>query len=126
MANQKHPHTPLVDPRDPRGPLNQRHLREEELRAVEREHARAAEDERERADEDDDADAEAPTREGDILGISDAKAAIPKAPRPRGGHPRGIEVEDSTDRPGTRDVQQTPGATSIDMGGAGEGNKVKP
>jgi hypothetical protein len=62
-------------------------------------------------------------QEGDILGISNTTADIPRATPDRGGHPRGIELDD--DRPGSRDVGQSPGATSIDMGSGGEGNSVK-
>ena len=62
-------------------------------------------------------------RAGDVLGISDATADIPRATTDRGGHPRGIELDE--DRPGSRDVGQGAGATSIDMGSGGEGNAIK-
>ncbi len=65
-----------------------------------------------------------PKRQGDILGISDATGEIPQATDDKGGHPEGIEV--GRDRPGSRDVQRGPGATSIDMGSGGEGHAIKP
>jgi hypothetical protein len=62
-------------------------------------------------------------QQGDVLGISNATADIPRATTDRGGHPRGIELDE--DRPGSRDVEQAPGATSIDMGSGGEGNAIR-
>ena len=62
-------------------------------------------------------------QEGDILGISNTTAEIPRATSDRSGNPRGIELDE--ERPGSRDVGQSPGATSIDMGSGGEGNGVR-
>jgi hypothetical protein len=67
-----------------------------------------------------------PAREGDILGISDARpdVSIPTHIKPGGGHPEGIEVRDHAT--GIGDISQTPGATGIDMGGGGEGTDISP
>ena len=62
-------------------------------------------------------------QEGDVLGISNATGDIPRATPDRSGNPRGIELDE--DRPGSRDVGQSSGATSIDIGSGGEGNSVK-
>jgi hypothetical protein len=65
---------------------------------------------------------EPPEQPGDILGISHATGQIPHEHVRPGGHPEGIDVRDPD---ATRDLPQTPGATSIDMGAGGEGNAIK-
>jgi len=71
------------------------------------------------------ADKDAPKREGDVLGISDSppEPGIPGVINRGTGHPQGIDVR----RPATGigDVGQHPGATGIDMGGAGDGEVVE-
>jgi hypothetical protein len=71
-----------------------------------------------------DRDEERPTREGDVLGISDAdrNARIPQHVKPGGTHPEGIEVRRHAT--GIGDLSQNPGATGIDMGGGGEGTGI--
>jgi hypothetical protein len=66
------------------------------------------------------------SRQGDVLGISDARPAPEPGPRrKRGrGHIEGIEVR--TPATGIGDVPQRTGATGIDMGGAGEGTGITP
>lgn len=70
-------------------------------------------------------DPDAPTREGDVLGISDSppEPGVPGVVNRGGGHPQGIEVR----RPATGigDVSQHSGATGIDMGGGGEGEAIE-
>jgi len=70
-------------------------------------------------------DADKPTREGDVLGISDSplEPGIPGVINRGTGHPQGIDVR----RPasGIGDVSQHPGATGIDMGGAGDGEVIE-
>jgi len=70
-------------------------------------------------------DSNAPTREGDVLGISDAAPdpGLPGVVNRGGGHPRGIDVRKPAT--GIGDVSQHPGATGIDMGGGGEGEAVE-
>jgi hypothetical protein len=65
-----------------------------------------------------------PEREGDILGISDAnpRASIPQHKKPGGGPVEGIDVRDHAT--GFGDLEQTPGATGIDMGAGGEGTHI--
>lgn len=67
-----------------------------------------------------------PEREGDILGLSDASPAveIPRATEDRSGNPAGIEVRVPTT--GTRELKQTDGVTSIQMGAAGSGTDLDP
>ena len=80
---------------------------------------------RDRENRDDrDRQSDQPTREGDVLGISDAnpKAGVPPRVKPGGGPPEGIEVREHAT--GFGDISQTPGATGIDMGGGGEGTGV--
>ena len=62
-----------------------------------------------------------PERQGDVLGLSDASPAveIPRATDDRGGNPAGIEVRRPTT--GTADLEQTKGATGMQMGAAGSG-----
>jgi len=71
------------------------------------------------------ADKDKPTREGDVLGISDSplEPALPGVINRGTGHPQGIDVR----RPSTGigDVGQHPGATGIDMGGAGDGEVIE-
>jgi len=63
-----------------------------------------------------------PDQEGDVIGISHPRAPIPHENIRKGGHPQGIEIEADTGTPGLRDVPQRSGATSSDLGGAGQGN----
>lgn len=72
------------------------------------------------------ADEQTRKHEGDILGISDADPAveIPRATEDRGGNPAGIEVGTSGATMGA--LRRTPGATGIDMGGAGTGTDIEP
>jgi len=68
---------------------------------------------------------DAPNRSGDVLGISDA-APDPEIAKPvrrgSGRRPKGIDVREHAT--GIADVPQRPGATGIDMGGAGEGTDI--
>jgi len=67
-----------------------------------------------------------PSQEGDVIGISDARSAIPRSNVPKGGHPQGIEAgTDRTAPAGTRDIPQKAGATSIDIGAGGDGNAIR-
>jgi hypothetical protein len=67
---------------------------------------------------------DAPTRAGDVLGISDAAPdpEIAKSVRRGSGRPKGIDVREPA--MGIDDVPQGSGATGIDMGGAGEGTDI--
>jgi hypothetical protein len=67
-----------------------------------------------------------PERQGDVLGLSDASPAveIPRATDDRSGNPAGIEVRTPTS--GTSELQQTKGATGVQMGAAGSGTDVQP
>lgn len=58
-------------------------------------------------------------RDPGLLGIADANPPRDHVP---GGEHVGREIE--TDRPGTREVQRSPGATSVDMGAGGTGTDV--
>jgi len=71
------------------------------------------------------ADADDRKREGDVLGISDSplEPGIPGVVNRGTGHPQGIEVRRRAT--GIGDVGQHPGATGIDMGGAGDGEVVE-
>jgi len=63
---------------------------------------------------------------GDILGLSEA-ATGPKLPHPPsdGTVPAGIEVRGESDRRWEdEDINQSGGATGIDMGGAGTGTNI--
>jgi hypothetical protein len=62
-------------------------------------------------------------QQGDVLGISNATAPIPRHNVGKGGHPEGIELDKKKRNP-LRDVPQRSGATSIDMGAGGEGNDL--
>ena len=64
-----------------------------------------------------------PEQMGDVIGISHAKGSIPQHKTGTGGHPDGIDVR--REGHSIQDLNQGPGATSIDMGAAGEGNTVK-
>ena len=66
-----------------------------------------------------------PEQVGDVIGISHPTGPIPHENVWKGGHPRGIELEDDTGTPGLRDVPQRSGATSADLGGAGQGNSAR-
>ena len=64
---------------------------------------------------------------GDILGLSDASTG-PKLPHPPsdGSVPAGIEVRGEPNRHwGDEDLNQTGGATGIDMGGGGTGTQIE-
>jgi hypothetical protein len=67
-----------------------------------------------------------PERLGDVLGLSDAspEVEIPRATDDRSGNPAGIEVREPAT--GTGDLHHGKGATSIQMGGAGEGTEIVP
>lgn len=67
---------------------------------------------------------EGPAHEGDVLGLGDANpnVDIPANIKPGGGRPQGIDVRDRAT--GIGDIEQTSGATGIDMGHAGEGTGV--
>ena len=67
-----------------------------------------------------------PERQGDVLGLSDASPAveIPQATDDHSGSPAGIEVRVPTT--GTSELQQTKGATGIQMGAAGSGTDIEP
>lgn len=59
---------------------------------------------------------------GGILGLGDANP--PREPVPSDG--RGIQgVELDTERPGSRELKRSKGATGIDMGAGGEGTGIK-
>jgi hypothetical protein len=65
---------------------------------------------------------------GDVLGLGDASPAveIPRATQDRGGHPKGIEVRrPSREHTGTNDLEQSKGATGIDMGAGGSGTDIE-
>ena len=65
-----------------------------------------------------------PTREGDILGLSDTPhdVEIPRATTDRSGNPQGIDVR--VPATGIGHLRRGPGATGIDMGHGGEGTQV--
>jgi hypothetical protein len=66
-----------------------------------------------------------PEQEGDVLGISQAKGKIPHDNIGKGGHPEGIELDtESKVATPSRNLKRGSGATSIDMGGGGEGNDL--
>jgi hypothetical protein len=71
-------------------------------------------------------DDDEPEREGDVLGISDAKPNVgePRRARSGGRRPSGIEVRDRAT--GIGDVPQRDGASGVDMGAGGEGTDVRP
>jgi hypothetical protein len=64
---------------------------------------------------------------GDVLGISDTPASthIPQATTDHGGHPRGIEVRNYRRHTGADELQQSSGATGVDMGAGGSGTDVE-
>lgn len=65
---------------------------------------------------------------GDILGLTDDRSGV-KLPHPPsdGSTPQGIEVRDEYKRHwGTEDLENSGGATGIDMGGGGEGTDIAP
>jgi hypothetical protein len=62
-----------------------------------------------------------PDQEGDVIGISHPTGSIPHENIGKGGHPKGIELEEDQGTPGLRDVPQRSGATGADLGGAGQG-----
>lgn len=66
-----------------------------------------------------------PRHNGDVLGLSDASPSveIPRATSDRGGHPRGIEVENRPRR--HTDLEQSTGVTGIDMGAGGSGTDLE-
>ena len=125
MTDRKHAVTPPTDTpaRPAHDPREEADLRAEERAAAERRQQATKKDERAASDKDDDKDENEPTRQGDVLGLSDTTASIPQATNRKGGNPRGIEVGESDDDAG--DLKQSPGATSIDMGAAGKGHKVR-
>jgi hypothetical protein len=64
---------------------------------------------------------------GDILGISDTPAStqIPRATEDHGGHAQGIEIgQQPTRHTGFDELNQSKGATGIDMGGGGTGTDI--
>jgi hypothetical protein len=67
-----------------------------------------------------------PQREGDVLGISDAKPNVgePRRARSGGRSPSGIEVRDRAT--GIGDVPRRDGASGTDMGAGGEGTDIRP
>ncbi len=73
---------------------------------------------RERVDE------KAPKRAGDILGISDADPAVPIPQATTDRSPSHVSDEPATAR--TTPLQQTKGATGIDMGAGGTGTDIEP
>lgn len=72
-------------------------------------------------------DDEKPTRDGDVLGLSDAPAHV-KLPRPPGpsGNPAGIEVGPASNPSPTGELSRGTGATGIDMGSGGTGTDIAP
>jgi hypothetical protein len=72
----------------------------------------------------DDRREDTPEREGDVLGISDAKPGVgePRHAAPGRRRPSGIEVRDHAT--GIGDVPRSDGASGVDMGGGGEGTHV--
>lgn len=109
------PNPPTMPARNPRDRRDEEDRRAEERAAAERRDARKGQPEDETGPD--------TSHEGDILGISGATRPIPQATKKKGGNPKGIEIGKS-DTPGAGDVEQSPGATSIDMGAGGEGHKV--
>jgi hypothetical protein len=59
---------------------------------------------------------------GDVLGIADANP--PRDHVPSRDDSVGL-TESETGRPGSREVQRSPGATSIDMGAGGTGTDIE-
>ena len=90
------------------------------------EEARRAREEQERREDDRASKDGKPAREGDVLGISDARPNVgePLRAKPGRRRPAGIEVGDRAT--GIGDVPRRDGASGVDMGGGGEGTDVRP